>query len=370
MKSIKTTVLLVAMLCGHFSPLTAQEITLLFAGDAMQHQSQINNALRGGRYDYSSYFQYVSKEIAAADVAIVNLEVTLAGTPYAGYPQFSAPDEYAFALKEAGFDVFLNANNHIVDRANSGLLRTLAVLDSMQVAHTGVFRDEAEKEQTYPLLIEKEGIRLALLNYTYGTNGNTAKAPVWVNYIDDDRIRDDIRKAKAQKPDIIIANMHWGEEYKLIQNKEQERLANILVAEGVDLIIGTHPHVIQPSKAIVDSNGNITNIVAYSLGNFISAQVAPNTDGGQLLKIKLKKAWNKTTIQSAEYALVYRHKAKVGDKTNFTVLPISSAEKTGTTPPTIKLDAESYRKMMVFAKNARAVFDLHNEQVAEYKVAE
>jgi poly-gamma-glutamate synthesis protein (capsule biosynthesis protein) len=353
-----------------YSNLKAQEITLLFAGDAMQHQSQIDAALREGAYDYSSYFQYVREEISAADLAVVNLEVALGGKPYAGYPQFSAPDEYAAALKDAGFDVFLNANNHIVDRANSGILRTLAVLDSLQVLHTGVFRNMEEREQTYPLIVEKEGIRMAMLNYTYGTNGNVAKPPVWVNYIDTMQIRKDVQKAGSQNADIIIVNMHWGEEYKLLQNKTQERLADFLAALGVDLIIGAHPHVIQPSKAIVDSCGDITNIIVYSLGNFISGMRAVNTDGGQMIKIILKKDGNKTSIQSAEYALVYRHKAKTADdKIDFTVVPVSLAEKTDSIcQPTIELDADSYQRMMRFSKNAREVFDKHNVQVMEYKI--
>lgn len=343
----------------------------MFAGDAMQHQSQIDNAFRGGKYDYASYFQYVSAEVAAADVAVVNLEVTLGGKPYKGYPQFSAPDEYALALKDAGFDVFLNANNHIVDRANSGILRTLTVLDSMHVAHTGAFRNREEWEQTYPLIVETEGIKLAMLNYTYGTNGNVAREPVFVNYIDTLQIRQDVQKARNQGADVIVANMHWGTEYKLLPNRAQEAVADFLVAEGVELIIGGHPHVVQPSKAIVDSAGNITNIVVYSLGNFVSGMTAANTYGGQMLKIVLKKAWNTTSIQSAEYALIYRHKAPARNRNNkidFAVVPVSLAEKTDSMPPAIHLDAESERKMLLFSKTARAIFDEHNVQIPEYKI--
>ncbi|MDR2683428.1 MAG: CapA family protein, partial [Dysgonamonadaceae bacterium] len=307
-------------------------------------------------------------EIASAGLAIVNLEVTLAGTPYKGYPQFSAPDEYAWALKEAGFDIFLNANNHIVDRGNAGILRTLSALDSMGITHTGVFGNSGEKAQNYPLIVEKEGIRLAFLNYTYGTNGFYAKPPIAVNYIRKDSIRQDIQKAKDRGADLIIATMHWGEEYKLIPNKTQENLAEFLMQEGVDLIIGAHPHVVQPSKAVTDSAGNIRHVIVYSLGNLVSGMLAPNTEGGQLVKVTIQKDPNAVRIRSAAYALVYRHKAKEGKKINYTVIPVALAEKNDSLPgkTLIPLNTEDYRKMETFARNARAVLRKHNEGVGEY----
>jgi poly-gamma-glutamate synthesis protein (capsule biosynthesis protein) len=343
------------------SSMHAQDVTLLFAGDAMQHQSQIDQAFRDGQYDYSSYFQYLKAEIASADLAIVNLEVTLAGKPYKGYPQFCAPDEYAQALKEAGFDIFLNANNHIVDRGNAGILRTLSALDSMTVAHTGVFRNKTEKAQHYPLIVEKAGIKFAFLNYTYGTNGFYASPPLTVNYIQQDSIRQDIRRAKESGADVIVANMHWGQEYKMMQNRTQESLAAFMTQEGVDLVIGAHPHVVQPSKTVTDSLGNISQVIVYSLGNLVSGMIAPNTEGGQLVKVTLRKSGDKVRIQSAEYALVYRHKAKEGKRINFTVVPVALAEQT-----VIPLDTEDYRKMETFAGNARRVLAKQNKGVGEY----
>jgi poly-gamma-glutamate synthesis protein (capsule biosynthesis protein) len=345
----------------------SQKLTLLFAGDAMQHQSQINSAFRNGKYDYSSCFQYIKDEVSAADLAVVNLEVTLAGKPYKGYPQFSAPDEYARALKEAGFDLFLNANNHIADRGNAGILRTLSALDSMEILHTGVFRDMEDRRQNYPLLIEKEGICLAFLNCTYGTNGIKVSPPVCVNYIDKVQIKEDIQKAKDLNVDLIIATMHWGVEYQLKQNKEQKALADFLIEEGVDLIIGAHPHVIQPSQAITDSTGQITNVIIYSLGNLVSGMIAPNTEGGQMVKVTLEKINGKMYIQSAGYTLLYRHKTKGGKKTEYTVIPVGLAEKNSPGDTCIVMDTVSYRKMTQFARNARAVLNKHKQNIPEYK---
>jgi len=355
--------------CFSAGRVVAQQVTLLFAGDAMQHQSQLDNAYRNGKYDYSSYFRYLRNELAAADLAVVNLEVTLGGTPYRGYPQFSAPDEYAYSLKEAGFSVFLNANNHIVDRGNQGLLRTLNVLESMQVEHTGVFRNIEERESSYPLMLEREGIRFAILNYTYGTNGYTALPPLCVNYIDKEQIHQDVQKAMSLNADMIIAAMHWGDEYKLIQNREQEDLANFLVNEGVDLIIGSHPHVVQPTQLITNFRNGKSHLVVFSLGNFVSGMVAPNTYGGQMVKVVVEKQdFGLIRIKSAEYALVYRHKERKGNKTDFTLVPVSLAETSDTIPPLIELDAASYQKMMEFTGSARKLFDRRNIGINEYRV--
>ncbi len=347
-----------------------QEFTLLFAGDAMLHQSQIDHAYRDGTYDYSGYFRHIQPEVEAADLSFVNLEVTLAGKPYKGYPCFSAPDEYAYALKDAGFDVFVTANNHILDWGKKGTMQTLQMLDSMQVKHTGVFRDAAEREEKYPLLIEKNDLRFAILNYTYGTNGITPQKPIEVNYIDEQRIRDDIRQAKTMQPDIIIALMHWGDEYKLMQNKTQERLADLLVEEGVDLVIGSHPHVVQPSKTILDEKGNISNVVVYSLGNLISGMTAKNTDGGQLVKVVLEKTLAGVRIKSAGYMLVYRHRYREAGRLIYEAVPVSLAENLDypvLSEGAIELDYESHKKMRFFTRNAREVLNQHNEGVPEYK---
>jgi poly-gamma-glutamate synthesis protein (capsule biosynthesis protein) len=285
---------------------------------------------------------------------------------------FSSPDEYAVALKEAGFDVFLNANNHILDRFSKGLHRTLDVLDSLQIQHTGVFRNAEERAETYPLIVEKNGIRIAFLNYTYGTNGIKPKYPDVVNYIDKWQIQQDIQKAKCQQADVIIANMHWGIEYKTVQNKEQENTAKFLMEEGVDIVMGSHPHVVQPS-ILTDSTGAGRRLVVYSLGNFVSGMTAVNTDGGQMIKVVLEKQKDKTVISSCGYILIYTEKT-VGanhyspnhyspnhhsshSKIDYSVVPVLQAEQDA--------DYSGNLKMTRFANNARAIFNKYNQGVAE-----
>lgn len=152
--------------------------------------------------------------------------------PYKGYPCFSAPEEYAVALKDAGFDLFLHANNHCLDRRDAGLRRTLDQLDMLGVPHIGTYRNAAERAKNYPFVADVKGIKIAFLNYTYGTNGITVQGDVVVDYIDRAKIHTDIQAARRKGADLVVACIHWGVEYQLVQNKEQELLADWLVDEG------------------------------------------------------------------------------------------------------------------------------------------
>jgi poly-gamma-glutamate synthesis protein (capsule biosynthesis protein) len=264
--------------------------SLYFAGDAMQHIAQIERALQtDSTYSYKECFTYVKEQVSEANLAICNLEATLGGEPYRGYPQFSAPDEFASALKDAGFDILLTANNHCLDRRNKGLIRTLDVLDSLGIAHVGTYRDSAERDSLYPYLTTVNNITFAILNYTYGTNGIPANPPCIVNLIDTAQILIDINKARSKKADVIIACMHWGDEYVLKQNTTQEQLTDWLIANGVDHIIGNHPHVIQPTELRKDKYNGGHHFIAYSLGNYISNMSARNTDIGLSATLRFSK---------------------------------------------------------------------------------
>jgi poly-gamma-glutamate synthesis protein (capsule biosynthesis protein) len=261
------------------------ELRLVFAGDIMGHDTQIESALAmgdGERYDYRSCFEHLEPYIQSADIAIGNLEVTLAGPPYKGYPAFSSPDALAEELKRAGFDILVNANNHAIDRGQRGLERTLHVLDSIGLVQTGVFKDRTDRSRRYPLIVEKNGIRLALLNYTYGTNGIRVTDPNIVNYIDTVQMKKDLEKAILAQPDFVIALMHWGNEYEMTENPTQRKLADFLLQNGTDAIIGSHPHVVQPVEVFP---GN--KLVVWSMGNFISNMRKRATDGGIMAELTL-----------------------------------------------------------------------------------
>lgn len=325
------------------------KLNLLFAGDIMGHDSQIESAKTGDIYNYDTCFSFLQNYLQKADIAIANLEVSLAGEPYKGYPQFSSPDALALNAGKAGFDLFITANNHSLDRGKTGLERTLKILDNNYLIHTGTFENKVERARTYPLIIEKNGIRLAILNYTYGTNGLKVSKPNIVNYIDTAIIRSDLEKARAARPDFIIATIHWGLEYQRIQNKKQEETALFILKNGADAIIGSHPHVVQPVKSYTIDGEE--KIVVYSLGNFISNQRKRFTDGGIIFTMNLKKKEN-TTISTFSYLPVWVYKPKKKSGGNHFVIIPSNLEKSHY--QAIGMQDSDFVKMKIFDKDTRS----------------
>lgn len=336
---------------------TVAEITLLFVGDVMQHKPQVRAAKTETGYNYKECFQHIQKELNQADLAIANLETTLGGKPFKGYPLFSSPDELAFDLQKTGFNVFQLANNHILDRGKKGLNRTLHLLDSLQVYHTGAFSSEEDRMKRNPLFIEKKGFKLAFLNYTYGTNGLTITAPNIVNYIDKKVMEQDINKAKQNNPDAIIALLHWGEEYHQRPSKSQKELAEWLINQGVHHIIGSHPHVIQPLEIISDSQTKEKKTIAYSLGNFISNMSRTHTDGGMMLKLTLAKD-STTYLKSYEYNLVWTGRPIITNKQNYIVYPTTHSE--------FELNKQSSELRNLFLANTRNLLNKYNKGAIEY----
>lgn len=288
----------------------------------MQHEAQINAAKKlDGRYDYGRCFMHVRPYIRSADIAVGNLEVTLGGPPYRGYPAFSAPDEYLFAIRDAGFNVLMTANNHCLDRGKPGLERTIDMLDSLKIKRAGTYKNVEDRIHNYPLLVEKKGFKVAFLNATYGTNGIHVTNPNIVNFIDRQQLKQDIMKARLMKPDIIIAVMHWGQEYKTTPSSAEIELAEWLISMGVDHVIGSHPHVVQPVAMIGDSICPQKHMVVFSLGNYISNMSAKNTDGGLSVKLYFKKINGITRLLSCEKTLVWTSRPILNNKSDFILYP-------------------------------------------------
>ena len=225
----------------------------------------------------------------AADLAVGNLEVTLGGPPYTGYPCFSAPDDWLRAIKETGFDILTTSNNHCLDRGRRGLERTLMMTDSLHMLTLGTYRHADERRLRYPLLVEQNGIRFVFLTYTYDMNGFEVESPNIVNVIDTTMMKKDILTARSMRPDVIIAIMHWGTEYMLQPDAAQRFHAQWLFEQGVDHIIGGHPHVIQPTEYYPYSNFPGYHTVVWSQGNFISNMSAPHTTEGTMITLTFQK---------------------------------------------------------------------------------
>lgn len=302
--------------------LARKELSLLFVGDLMQHQAQIDAARRAdGVYDYTHCFSLVKEDIASADIAIGNLEVTLGGAPYRGYPQFSAPDQYLYALRDAGFDILATANNHSLDRHRRGLERTLDCIDSVDLTSVGTYRDTLDRRRRYPLIVEKNGISMALLCATYGTNGIVTTPPNIVNSLSREELAEDIRQARSMHPDVIIAFVHWGDEYIQHPNAYQRELAAWLIGEGVDHVIGSHPHVVQPIELVPDVEHPAQHVVVYSLGNYVSNMSIAHGDVGLSVMLTLEKVGPVTRLKNISHSLVWTERAALSGKGDFRIIP-------------------------------------------------
>lgn len=351
---------LVLLVCISLS-LSAQTDTLrlVFAGDIMGHAPQITSAQTAkGQYDYTPCFNYVKPILERADIAIGNLELTLPGkAPYTGYPMFRSPDALATGLKNAGFDLLVTANNHSNDAHGMGVTNTIETLRKEGFLQTGTFKNQRDRDALYPLMIYKNGFKIALLNYTYDTNGVPTEAPTIVNLIDKERIAADLAEARARKPHYIIVVMHWGLEYQLTENAVQREQAQFLIKNGADMVIGSHPHVVQPirmEQATLPDGSKKEALVVYSLGNFISNQQQPNTDGGILFQVDLLKQKGSPEVRLGAHGMIpvyrYIHKNSAG-KATFYALPVSSVERNADLVPGMTLTSKT--AMMKFAEGLR-----------------
>ena len=333
-------------------------LSILVAGDLMQHSPQINAALTKNGYNYDACFELEKPVISDADIAIANFEVTLGGPPYKGYPCFSAPDEYLHGILNAGFDVLTTGNNHCLDSRQKGLERTIQIMDSLKVPHLGTYKDSLERTKNYPLLIEKNGFRVVLLNFTYATNGLRVTKPNIVNYIDTMQIADDIAKAKTMQPDLLIAIPHWGIEYALTPNKPDRELADWLFAKGVDHIIGGHPHVLQPMERRNATAANGGNVLVYSLGNYISNQYKDNTVGGAMVRLDFVKQDGKVKLVNCGYMLTYCSRPQSSGKKNYRIVPVEMDSV---------LNQQDRNIRDKFLRTANNLFDKHNVNFGKYK---
>jgi len=330
-------------------------IDLAFIGDIMQHGPQIRSAYNPATdsYDYTNCFRHIAPSIRDADIAIANLELTLAGPPYSGYPTFSAPDALATALRHAGVDVLATANNHSLDRRKQGLERTADVLDSLNIPFTGTFKNPTEQEKHHPLMIHYKGVKIALLNYTYGTNGMPVTPPNIVNKIDTALIRRDLHRSKQLGADLIVAFMHWGDEYQPKPNKSQMQIARFCHDHGANMVIGSHPHVLQPVTVSKDRS----QLTVYSLGNFVSNQRDRYRDGGMIFNASIAfDTLNHTyEIREASYLLTWVYKKRTPVDVSYNILPAVAHIDSDL------IESQADReKLREFVADSRQHFQTHN----------
>jgi poly-gamma-glutamate capsule biosynthesis protein CapA/YwtB (metallophosphatase superfamily) len=321
-----------------------KEATLTAVGDIMMHSPQIpagyNTQTKA--YNYDHFFSEVKPLLSAGDWVIGNLETPLAGAEqgYSGYPQFNAPEALADALKLAGINILSTANNHSLDRREDGVLKTIDHLRESGLLFTGTAQSKDESDEL--LIVTKNDISMAILSYTYGTNGIPVPEgkDYLVNLINEEKMIEVIRRARNEKVDVVTIALHFGLEYQREPTNAQKELVRTLIASGADIILGSHPHVVQPYEKIevtTDQGQSRTGFVIYSLGNFISNQgpaqgTAKYTDVGLILNLKIQKQFPEGIIRITEIDPIHTWVHKYHDpelqRRNYRIIPIESTVTT------------------------------------------
>lgn len=306
--------------------------TIVSFGDTLCNKPLFNAAYDKelGIYDFSSMFKYVEKYFENSTINIGNCESPMAGAEvgYSGFPTFNSPEHLAIDLKELGVDIMTTSNNHCLDKGFSGLSSTLDFLDDAEISHVGTSR--TEEEQNTILFKDLNGIKTAFIAYTYGTNGFSAPEgkEFCVNLIDEDLILEQINKAKSEGAELIVASMHWGVEYQTTESATQDRLAEFLIKNDVKIILGSHPHVLQPMKMLkveTDDGEEKEGLVIFSQGNFFSNQRDENTRNTAIFNIMVKKncETGEVSIESATYVPIYVNIKEPGAKDRYELLDLN-----------------------------------------------
>lgn len=307
-----------------------ERLSLIMVGDALLHSSLYRDGYQNGTYDFTSQLELIKPEIQKHDLAFYNQESILGGTSIglSDYPNFNSPQEFGDAMIDAGFNLVSLANNHTMDRGVTAIQNSCDYWKTKDVLAAGSYCSAEDAEEIK--IKEKNGIKYTMLAYTYGTNGITVPSdkPYLVNLYSDELAKADIEKVR-DKVDLLIVSMHWGAEYRSEPTDEQKREAEYLSNLGVDIIIGTHPHVIEPITYINDT------LVIYSLGNFISAQ-STNNDYNTMVELMTSVDVVKTTkdgkseikLENLNNELLYNYYQKDSRWHNFKVIPFSQMNET------------------------------------------
>lgn len=338
-----------------------KSMTISMVGDMLLHTPVSRSGLqKNGKYNYDYLFKYVKDEVMDYDVSMLNEEVVLAGASYgiSGYPHFNGRFEVADAIEKSGFDVILHATNHSMDMGRAGLISDLKHWKSAhpRLKVTGMYL--TKKEASKITYVSQNGIKAAILNYTYGTNGISLPSdmPYAVNLMSENKVKNDVKKAK-KNADFVIVCPHWGTEYKDDIDNYQKKWTDIFLKYKVDLVIGTHPHVIEPVKWVSDNKGH-KMLVYYSLGNYVNSTARRGAGVfrqylGGMADITLEKNEdNDTYIKDAGFIPLITHYSNNGRITTYFFRDYSNkkadANRLKKYDPTFSYDAATkhYKKVI------------------------
>lgn len=324
-------------------------VTLAAVGDIMAYDSQIADAQQEDlTYDFSDCFSVISPYTMSADLTVGNLELNFCGAPYSGQakaaPYFNAPEILATNLRDIGFDILQTANTYSIMNGFNGLTSTINVLNDAGIDHVGTYaNDPAESADGGVLVREINGIKIAFIAFTKGLNGLSLPSGkdfcvdlLYTDYtgnfsaVNTTGILDRISAAKSVSPDVIIAMLHWGGEYDIEPNDSQKDIASLLFKNGVDVILGSHSHVVGPMETMTVQtvDGETKDcFVAYSLGNFVSSMSNDYTRESVILNLEFTKSGEtgKTTISNISYTPIYFVDHGETADVRYEVLPIRKA---------------------------------------------
>jgi poly-gamma-glutamate capsule biosynthesis protein CapA/YwtB (metallophosphatase superfamily) len=343
---------------------------LCFVGDLMCHSTQFNYARVGAdSFDFTGVFKEVKKYLSASDLTVGNLETVIAGKEkgYSGYPNFNSPDDFIYSLKNTGFDLLITANNHALDQGWEGVERTIEAINKNKIHRTGTFISERDRDSIRIFMINS--IKIAILAYSEHTNGvSIPKGKEFViDLIDIDRIRKDIVIARSRNVDVVLVHLHFGTEYSREPSSYQKEVVQNIKEAGADIIIGGHPHVIEPTEFFKTNHTMIdSGFVAYSMGNFISNQRWRYSDAGVILNIQISKNifTDSVFISDVSYLPTWVYKGQTEKGREYIILP-----------STIDVIDSSYyyltgndKKLMMEAfDDTREIITKYNSKIRLYK---
>lgn len=346
-------------------------ISISVVGDLMCHSPQFQYAqVSKDSFDFSPVYRNVKKYLSSSDFTFGNLETVTAGKEkggYTGYPFFNTPSSYISALKEVGFDLLVTANNHSLDRSEKGVLKTIDEIKSRNINYVGTYTSQRDRDSIRIFMIR--GIRIAFLAYSYGTNGNPIPKGknYLINLINYDLIEKDISSAKLNGAELVLVHFHFGEEYKREPVQFQKDVVNKTIELGADIIIGGHPHVLQPINFYKTKNEKLdSGFVAYSMGNFFSNQQARYKDAGMILTINITKDLlnNKLEISEVNYLPTWVFKGNTSNGKEYVLMPATVVSDT-----TIKFSKSENIKMNQSFNDTRYIITKYtkNSKIREFR---
>lgn len=385
MQIVKIFLLVISFLLSYFfslhqieskkylDPPSADSIATLriaVVGDLMCHSPQFKYAMAAkDSFDFNPVYRYVKSYLEDSDFTFGNLETVIGkkGSIYSGYPRFKSPQEYVTALAQNGFDFVCFANNHTLDQGEVGVLTTIESLKQNNLGYTGAFASEADRDSIR--IFNFNGINIALLAYSYGTNGSLIPKGknYLINLIDFDLIEKDISNSREKGAEIVLVNFHFGNEYQRYPSEYQKEVVKKTIDSGADLITASHPHVIQPVEYFKTNSATLdTGVVIYSLGNFISNQRKRYTDAGVIIYLNLERNFtnNQIKLTSVEYIPTWVFKGKTERGNEYLILPIDKENNITELP---FLTEEDKSKIIQAKSDTDQIINYYSQKVKPYR---